>query len=254
VQAASASVILSFTDRLVAGLTRIERNPLHSAAYRSITRLLLASTLLGAATFSAVSLHAQNSAAANTSSPAQLALTDSLTAIQPLLSQVNLAVSSVDVRHWKAPGDTRDTTTADVQSIQKDLNQTLPGLIDRAVNSPGAISPAFAVYRNIDALYDVLLRITETATLAGTTSEADRLEQVRAQLQARRSQLGNAILNSSAAQDNDIVQLRTARAAAPVVSPSATAPKKIVVNDGPDSSAKPVRKKKPAANPTANPQ
>ena len=207
--------------------------------------LLLASTFSGAV--------AQAPSPQPQTTPAQMALTDSLTAIQPLLAQINLAVSAVDVRRWKAPGDTKETTAADVVSIQKDLNTTLPGLISRAQSTPAAISPSFAVFRNIDALYDVLLRVTETATLAGSQAEADRLEEVRAQLQARRAQLGNAILASSAAEDNDVAQLRAARAAVPAVTPSSTGPKKIIVNDGPDAPVKPARKKKPVT-PTATSQ
>jgi hypothetical protein len=180
---------------------------------------------------------------------------DALNAIQPLLSKVNLAASSVDVHHWKAPSDVRDTTTSDVQSIQRDLNVTLPDLLTKAQASPGAIAPSFAVFRNIDALYDVLLRITETATLAGTQSEADRLEQVRAELQARRAQLGNAILISATSQDTDVVQLRNSLAAAPRVPAASTAPKRIVVDDGPTTSTKASRKKKAATPPpvSANP-
>ena len=97
-----------------------------------------------------------------------------LNALQPLLAQVNQSVSAIDVHRWKAPNDVRDTTASDVQSIQRDLTSTLPDLLSQAQASTGAVAPAFAVFRNIDALYDVLLRITETATLAGSQSEAGR--------------------------------------------------------------------------------
>ena len=159
----------------------------------------------------------------------------------------------MDVHRWKAPGDVKDTTTADVQSIQRDLVTTLPGLLSQAQSAPASIGPAFAVFRNIDALYDVLLRITETATLAGSQSEASRLESTRSELQARRAQLGNAILASANAQDASVMQLRTSLQAAQRVAVAPEPPKKVVVDDGPATATKTVRKKKPAAKPVASP-
>ena len=221
------------------------------ARYAPVAALLVYAGLVSGISFSGILA----ASAQNAPTPSQLGMQDALNAIQPLLSKVNLAASSVDVHHWKAPSDVRDTTTSDVQSIQRDLNVTLPDLLTKAQASPGAIAPSFAVFRNIDALYDVLLRITETATLAGTQSEADRLEQVRAELQARRAQLGNAILISATSQDTDVVQLRNSLAAAPRVPAASTAPKRIVVDDGPTTSTKASRKKKAATPPpvSANP-
>ncbi len=67
--------------------------------------------------------------------------------------------------------------------------RTLPGLIDpgRGALGAGALSPAFAVFRNLDALYDVLLRVTETAALAGSASDAASLEDARAGLEDGRA-------------------------------------------------------------------
>jgi hypothetical protein len=227
---------------------------LPSAPRRFVITVLLSAVLLSGASFRGAAQNPSGqtppgqTAPVNPANQTQLAMLDALNAMQPMLMQINLAVSSVDVRRWKAPNDVRDTTTEDVQSIQRDLSGTLPVLLTTAQSSPNAVGPAFAVFRNIDALYDVLLRITETATLAGTTSEADRLEQVRAGLQARRGQLGNAILASAAAQDNDVMQLRTALQSVPRTGAQpGGAPKKIVVNDGPDTApAKTTHKKKPA--------
>lgn len=210
--------------------------------------LLPVASLLIVTFFAAVSrpvLAQETSQTAQAAAP-QLAMTDALNTLQPLLAEVNSALSSVDARRWKAPGDVRDQTASDIQSIQRDLNGTLPGLLSTAQSAPGSIAPAFAVFRNIDALYDVLLRITETATLAGSQQEATKLEQVRSDLQSRRSQLGTAILSSATAQDANVTNLQTSLRAANNAS-AAAAPKKIVVNDGPDSAAKPVKKRKPAA-------
>jgi hypothetical protein len=89
----------------------------------------------------------------------------------------------------------------------------------------------------------VLLRVTETAALTGTSSDANLLEQARAGLEDGRGQLGAWLLQAIGAQDAQI-----AHPAPPVSRASAPAgPTKIVVEDGPEV-AKP-RKKKPAATP-----
>jgi hypothetical protein len=66
----------------------------------------------------------------------------------------------------------------DVASMQRDLGTTLPGLLAQVEspgpNGPAALSPTFTVFRNLDALYDVLLRVSETAALAVSGPDASR--------------------------------------------------------------------------------
>jgi hypothetical protein len=128
--------------------------------------------------------------------------------------------------------------------MQRDLSATLPELMTQAEGASSALSPSFAVFRNVDALYDVLLRVTETAALAGPESDANSLEQARAGLEDGRAQLGAWLLQSISAQDAQIAHLQ---APAPRVAAPPPAPTKIVVNDGPDAT-KP-RKKKPTQAP-----
>jgi hypothetical protein len=115
----------------------------------------------------------------------------------------------------------------------------------QAEANPAALSPAFAVFRNLDALYDVLLRVTETAALAGSGSDAGSLEDARATLEDGRAKLGAWLLQSISAQDAQIAHMQATAAAKPAVAPAA--PPKIVIDDGPEN-PKP-RKKKPAPTP-----
>ncbi len=87
--------------------------------------------------------------------------------LRPALSQVNQAITNVDIRHWKAPGSVKSAAAGDVSSIQRDLSGTLAGLMSQAEAAPASIPSSFAVYRNVDALYDTLLRVVETADLVG---------------------------------------------------------------------------------------
>ncbi len=173
--------------------------------------------------------------------------------LRPALANVQTAITNLNVAHWKAPNDIRATTQQDINSMQRDLNTTLPGLLAQAdtaaaSSGPPALSPAFAVFRNLDALYDVMLRVTETAGLAGSASDASSLEDARAGLEDGRAKLGAWLLQAIGAQDAQVVRLQT-----PVAHPAPAPPpppNKIVVNDGPDTT-KPHKKKPP---PTPAPQ
>jgi hypothetical protein len=173
-----------------------------------------------------------------------------VTNLRPALANVQSAISGLSIAHWKAPSTARAATQQDVASMQRDLTTTLPGLMAQAegAGGSGALSPSFAVFRNLDALYDVLLRVTETAALTGPTSDASALEDARAGLEDARANLGAWLLQSLSAQDAQVAHLL---AAPPRPAPPPPAPTKIVVNDGPDT-AKP-HKKKPPTNPPANP-
>lgn len=187
---------------------------------------------------------------------ASLALGNSLQQVSIATAHLGRALDGINVAKWKAPGDVRQTTAADVDSMQRDVTGTLPGLINAALADPAKVSPAFSVYRNVDALYDVLLRVAETAQLAGASRDAALLEDQRATLEDSRTKLGAALLQSAQAQDAEVVHLRaTAAPAAPPPPPSRT-----VVDDGVVTKPKSTKKRthKPAPAPStaqpSNPQ
>jgi hypothetical protein len=176
------------------------------------------------------------------------ALADALQQVSVTVDRLNRALASINIQKWKAPGDVRQTASADVDSMERDLSGTLPSLISAAQANTSKMSPAFAVYRNVDALYDVLLRVSETAQLAGS-NDARILEQQRADLEAARTQLGAALVQATQAQDNEVVQLHTAAAAA---APAAAPSSKTVVDDGPPAKPKSTRRtRKPTPPPAA---
>jgi hypothetical protein len=188
-------------------------------------------------------LSAQNAAPANATSVSAT--------LRPALAEVSQSLGSVSIRHWKAPNDVKSAADQDVQSIQRDLNGTLPGLIDQADAASGSVPPAFAVYRNVDALYDTLLRVVLTANLAAPEDEANSLQAALSSLESARTTLGQSILNASQAQQSELVRIRTALARAATVqrAPVTTT----VVDDGPvKDSTKHRHTKKPTSTKPAN--
>jgi hypothetical protein len=214
---------------------------------------ILASFLFTAQPF-ARAVQAQPANPAQPRTQASLALGNALQQVSVASAHLRRALNSINVPKWKAPGDVRQTTASDVDSMQRDVSDTLPNLINTALADPAKVSPAFSVYRNVDALYDVLLRVSETAQLAGS-NDARLLEEQRSTLEDARTQLGAALLQSAQAQDAEVVHLRSAAVAAPPAPPAKT-----VIDDGPATTSKPSAKKRthkptPAAPaPSSNPQ
>jgi hypothetical protein len=166
--------------------------------------------------------------------------------VQPALSDVQRCVSDLNISRWKAPNEVRNSTQQNVASIQRDFTGTLPGLLSQADASPSSVPSAFAVYRNIDALYDVLLRVSGTANLAAPQGESDEIFAALQKLEAARTQLGDAILQASQQREAEVIKLQLAAKAVPP--PQAVPQKPAVIDDGP--AAAPVkRKKKPAPKP-----
>lgn len=214
--------------------------PPHSAKLAFFTLALLAAVWPAAAQGNPAQAAAPGPAPAAAPAPAGFAFAN----LRPALANVQNAISGLSISHWKAPSATRTATQQDVASMQRDLSATLPELMTQAEGASTGLSPSFAVFRNLDALYDVLLRVTETAALAGPESDASSLEEARAGLEDGRAKLGAWLLQSITAQDAQIAHLQVP---APHVAAAPAVPTKIVVNDGPDAT-KP-RKKKPTQAP-----
>ncbi|MGC2635944.1 MAG: hypothetical protein WA294_02120 [Acidobacteriaceae bacterium] len=151
--------------------------------------------------------------------------------VRPALSQVAQTLDGINVKRWKAPNPVRDAVDGDVSSIQRDLSGTLAGLLQQADAAPTSVPAAFSVYRNVDALYDTLLRVVETAELAAPENEEAQLETALKTLETARTSLGDAILSGSEREQAEVIQLRTA--AATVVEHRQEQVRTTVVDDGP---------------------
>jgi hypothetical protein len=167
-----------------------------------------------------------------------------LSTLRPALGKVQSVIGELSIARWKVPSATRSAAEADVASMQRDLTGTLPGLMSQVQSAgPGVLSPSFAVFRNVDALYDVLLRVTGIASLANAPADASSLDDARSALEDARGKLGSWLLQSIGSQDAEMARLK----APPPAPAAAPAPSKTVVEDGPATPK--TRKKKPAPTP-----
>lgn len=171
-------------------------------------------------------------------------------ALKPALDTVQQALDNVRIEKWKR-GTVREEAGANIEDIEKDIQQTLPPLVTAADQAPGAISKALPAFRNVDALYDVLLRVVEAARVSAPADQVSELQEALIGLGGARRKMAERLQDAAAAQEKQIgdltAQVQTQTAAARAVPPPAPAQPCT-----PPTPAKKAAKKKP--KPPANPQ
>ncbi|MFZ0197998.1 MAG: hypothetical protein WB523_00870 [Candidatus Sulfotelmatobacter sp.] len=174
----------------------------------------------------------------------------SVTELNGLLSQLEATskaaqadLVSLRIERWKTDNSTKRQTLGDVDSIQRNLQSALPEMIAQLRNSPEDMPATFKLYRNLDALYDVMSGVVESTGAFGPKDDFQALSNDLNGFEGSRKQMADRMNNLLASKEQEIVRLRadlkTAQAAIP-----APPPKKVVVDDT-EPPKKPVVKKKP---------
>lgn len=128
--------------------------------------------------------------------------------LQPALDTVEQSVRAVKLERWKR-GSIRDEAGDNIRAILRDLQDNLPPLLREADAAPGAISKVLPVSRNIDALYDVLLRVVEASRVAAPGEQITPLQQALIGLGEARRVLEDRLQEAATAQEKQIVSLQT---------------------------------------------
>ncbi len=165
--------------------------------------------------------------------------------MQPSLSMLKDTVDGMHTDKWKIPGTLKDETETNLGSIRRDLDGALPGLLATA-DGAGTVSSMLPAYRNIEALYDVVLRVDAAARMGAPAQQSAALDQVLAKLDEGRRGFGDRLVLSAQAQDKQGSDLQAALKAA-------QAPVPVPVCPAPAAAAKKPAPKKPAAKPAAKP-
>ena len=137
-------------------------------------------------------------------------------------------------------------TEGDVESVQRNLQSALPSMLNDLKNSPESTPLTFKVYRNLDALYDVMSSVVESAGAFGSKDEFLSLNKDLGSLEDSRRAFADRLDKNASAKEIEIGQLRAALQTARAEIP----PKKTVVDDTqPATPKKPAKRKKPATVP-----
>lgn len=147
---------------------------------------------------------AQTSDSPASSSPAPVSSLAEL--FKPSMTSLVDTVNNLQVDKWKLSKEGREQLNSYLSSMQRDVNETLPGLVNTADASP-EVPNLIAVSQNTGALYDVLVRVAATSELAAP-QQANALNQVAIQLRDARRRLDDAILKQVVAQKAQVTALQ----------------------------------------------
>jgi hypothetical protein len=183
----------------------------------------------------------------------------SVTQVNGLLGQLETSskatqadLAKLRIERWKTDGASKKQALGNVDSIQRNLQNALPEIIGQVRNAPEDMPATFKLYRNLDALYDVLGSVVEAAGAFGSKDDFQVLSNDLNGFEGTRKQIAERLENLAGSKEQEIVRLRadlkTAQAAIP-----AEPPKKTVVDDN-EPPKKPAVKKKPVVKkPAATP-
>jgi len=162
--------------------------------------------------------------------------------MQPALDTLTQALEVLRPEKWKASDAIKQETSSNISSIHRDIQTTLPRLLATADAAPNSVSQLLPAYRNIEALYDVLLRVVQVGNLAAPGQQSAAIDQARASLEDARRTLGDHLNSAALAQEQQVHSLQAALRAVP----PAPAP---VVCPTPAPVKKPRHRRKPVAKP-----
>jgi hypothetical protein len=162
------------------------------------------------------------------------------------VSQLNLLLSQLDqvaqatqvdltklrIEKWKTDSNTKRGTEADAESLQRNLQNALPEIIAQLRASPESVAATFKLYRNLDALFDVLGPVVESAGAFGSKDEFQSVQNDLSAIERSRRELAERMETLATTKEGELTQLRTqVRDLQAAAAPPPAPPKKVVVDD-----------------------
>lgn len=148
------------------------------------------------------------------------------TLLRPGLTTLAQCLGELRVDRWKLSQAARDEVQTNIASIRRDLDTTLPDLLLTADAKPTSLASALPVSRNVDALYDVLLRTLERGRMAAPSEQAASLDRARVALDQARRAFDSALQGTAAVQEQALQRLQSAPAPALPCVPAVPAKKR----------------------------
>jgi len=152
------------------------------------------------------------------------------------------------IEKWKTDNSYKKQALGNVDSIQRNLENALPQIIAELRSAPESLPASFKLYRNLDALYDVLGGVVEGTGAFGSKDDLQALANDLSGFEGTRKQLAERIDSLSTAKEAEIVRLRTDLKTAQAAAPT-TPPKRNVVDDNAPAKKPAPKKKKTTTKP-----
>lgn len=177
-------------------------------------------------------------------------LNNLLAGLQDASQATQMDIARLRIEKWKTDSNTKKQTQSDSESVVRNLQNALPGMLNELKNSPENLALTFKVYRNLDALYDVMNSLVESAGAFGGKEEFQTLNKDLGSIESSRRAFADRMDKLANSKESEIGQLRVALQNAR----AATPPKKTVVDDTeptPTPKKTPVKKKAAVPKPAA---
>ena len=220
-----------------------------------MTKLVLLSAVL---LLTVVALVAQNvpappRPAVQPAPPMDVQLSNLLTQLERASLDANGALGRLRIDKWKTSSDQKQQAQSNVQSLQRNLSYAIPELTSKIRQAPHDLNANFKLYRNLNALYDVISNVAESAGAFGPKDQYEMLAQPLSSIDQVRHDLGDRLEQLTANNQAELDRLRT-QVQATHQAEVAASPKKIVIDDNtPEPKSKKAKSKKSPAKPAAKP-
>jgi hypothetical protein len=173
-----------------------------------------------------------------------------LAQLQQTAKNMQSDLANTRVEKWKTDSASKRQTTANVESIQRNLQSALPETIAQLNNAPEDLEASFKLYRNLVVLYDYFGSVVNMAGALGSKDEFQNLDNDLTGLEKARREFAVRMQKLAANKEAELTRLRaqikTLTAAPP------PPPKKTVVDDT-EPPKKPAKKKVTKPKPPATP-
>lgn len=217
---------------------------------------MMRTTLLWLTLASSALLPAQVATPPPASGAAGTSMSADLDRLQAAARQANADILSIRVEKWKTDAETKHESEANAASIERNLTTALPGLISDFQAAPQNLNAGFKLYRNLNALYDVMVSFTESAGAFGPKDEYDALAQHLNVIDSVRHDLANDLESLTALTQNELnslrMQVRSLQESATATA-AANPPKKVVVDNSAPAKKTTSHKKKTASSSSQKP-
>jgi TolA-binding protein len=172
-----------------------------------------------------------------------------LTQIDQMTQTLSADLGKLRIERWKTDNDYKRQNQTHSDSLLRNLQGAMPGMVAQLRSAPESLSATFKLYRNVGALYDVLSSLTESAGAFGSKDEFQMLANDSSALEQSRRALADRMEKLSSAKEGELADLRNQVKILQAAIPAAP-PKKIIIDED-EKPKKPVKKKpanpKPAA-------
>src|SRR5579884_3630398 len=160
-------------------------------------------------------------------------------------------LSRMKIDKWKTDSSVKQQTQNNADSVQRNLSSALPALIQQVRATPANLTANFKLYRNMNALYDVLISVAESAGAFGSKDEYRALETDLGRIDNFRRVMGDRVETLSTFKDSQVTQLQN-QVRSQAAAQANSLPQRVIVDDN-DPPKKATRKKSSAKKSAAQP-